>query len=193
MEDQQPREGMLLYVGRWYAKSGDSQTWALATTNGINYYSGKHGRVCIPVQHFHRTRIYHDYPFDRMFVTQGLHATRDQTHSVKESVVEAVINFAFLLTGRIDYVKIENKAGAEMLSKFKFACTNLHRPRNMDVAQPSLPIEARVSEASEIIPERESEIVIDRKREPSFEVISSKRVRTCRDADTNDTPPRKYL
>jgi hypothetical protein len=83
-ENQQPLEAMLLYVGRWfYSKSGGSQTWALATPSGIEYYSGKHESMCKPVQNLHLTRIYHDYPFDRMFVTQGLHGpARDQTQTV---------------------------------------------------------------------------------------------------------------
>jgi len=46
----------------------------------------------------------------------------DPTQMVKESVIETVINFAFLLTGRLEYV--DNVKGMDMLTNFKFACLN---------------------------------------------------------------------
>jgi hypothetical protein len=138
-DDQQPREATMLLLGRYhYTQRGSALAWAYATTSGISYYSGKAGRVCKIVPPRFQTRIYHDHPFDLMFTLQGPNSHgHDPTQMVKECVIETMINFAFLRTGRIDHV--DNVKGMDMLTNFRFACLNFCMNSGLArVAEPSL-------------------------------------------------------
>lgn len=93
----------------------------------MTYYSSHSGRVYKPIPALNHPKIYHDYPFDSLFDMEGenwKHKGYDPTLTVKESVIETAIVFAFLFTGRL--YKIDNVKGVDMLNLFKFACANFH-------------------------------------------------------------------
>jgi hypothetical protein len=56
----------------------------------------------------------------------------------KELVIEAIINYAFLATGRID--RVDNVKGTDMLSNFAFAGSSLHKHMDEQLIAKASPI-----------------------------------------------------
>jgi hypothetical protein len=126
---ERTRGATLLFLGQYWFKEGDLQSWAHATSSGISYYTGKSGRVCKPIPRKHQAKIYHEHPFDQLFEIEGRNCYHrndryEPTLNVKDSVIETAIVFAFLYTGQLHH--IENFGGVDMLNNFKLACANFH-------------------------------------------------------------------
>jgi hypothetical protein len=202
IDKNQVCEDSLLYVGKWHSsvtRIDGPTAWALSTKEGIKYYAGPHGRVLSPV--LQRGRIYHDYPFDLLSRSEGLDSSQrgyDRTLEVKEAVIEPVINFAFLLTGRSKYV--DNLTGTDMLRNFRFACMNLHKNTcKIKDAKSSIPGLPSPQEVSMVLPERqgnrikrEEQVHVD--SQSSTALVSRKRARAGRDYEEHDSlAPCKYL
>jgi hypothetical protein len=129
-KDDRAREVTLLQLGRYFFRENGPQAWAQASTSGIIYYSGQSGRVCKPIPQQHQAKIYYDYPFDRLFNMEGrntYHRTDryDPTLGIRDSVIETVIVFAFLYTGRL--YSSDNNKGVDILNNFKIACAHFHK------------------------------------------------------------------
>jgi hypothetical protein len=154
-EQNVAQETTLLFIGRYYyTKSGGPVAWAHAATSGMSYYSAKAKEMCKPVLAHHQSRIYPDYPFDLM-----LKSGSSQLSSygecprwiVKESVIEAIINFAFLFATQLEYV--ENVKGTDMLSNFAVACYSFHKYKVVMTAIAASPHQRPALVSSRPIPE----------------------------------------
>jgi hypothetical protein len=122
-EQNQAHKLTLLFIGRYYrTKPGGSEAWAHATISGITYYSGKANEICKPVLARYESRIYPDYPLDFMLKSESLQNMR---WMVKEYLMEAAINFAFLLAAQLKCV--HNVKGRDMLIDFADACSSFRR------------------------------------------------------------------
>jgi hypothetical protein len=129
-EKDRAHEVTLLHLGRYFFRENGPQAWAQALTTGITYYSGQSGRVCKPIPQQHQVKIYYDYPVDRLFNMEGRNTyyrtdRYEPTLAIRDSVIETVIVFAFLYTGRL-YL-IDTFKSAAMLNNFKIACANFHK------------------------------------------------------------------
>jgi hypothetical protein len=201
-DENQVCEDSLLYVGKWHSsitRIDGPTAWTLSNKEGIKYYAGPHGRVLLPV--LQRGRMYHDYPFDLLSRSEGLDSSRrgyDRTLEVKEAVIEPVIKFAFLLTGRSKYV--DNLTGTDMLSNFRFACMNLHKnTRKTKDAKSSIPELSQPVEIAMVLPERQRNRTRREERacvetQSSTALVSRKRARVGLDDEEHDSlAPCKYL
>lgn len=204
-EKQQAFEGTLLLVGRWYystTKAAGPMTWALSTSHGISYYCGSPGQILVPA--LQRARIYHDAPFDLMFKSDGLSVSQnayERNHQVKEAIIEAAINFAFLLTGRISH--FDNIAGTDVLGNFQFACVNLYKNSNKTKTT-KLPLQQHLNcaESPAALSERQRGLVemkddecsgIDPRSNTAL-VLSHKRSRPSSEVHEDDwSGPRTYF
>jgi hypothetical protein len=129
-ENDRAHEVTLLHLGRYFFRENGPQAWAQALTPGITYYSGQSYRVCKLILQQHLAKIYYDYPFDRLFNMEGKNTyyrtdRYEPILAIRDSVIETVIVFAFLYTGRL-YL-IDTFKSADMLSNFKIACANFHK------------------------------------------------------------------
>jgi hypothetical protein len=120
----------MLLVGHYSRKSGGPPVWAHADGTCIRHYSGAGVEVRPLVQDIHTSRVYYDPPFCYMGGAQyssGRNRGMNPERKHERTLVEAVINFIFLNSGRLAHVSDwENK---NMLGSFKNACRIFARHR----------------------------------------------------------------
>jgi hypothetical protein len=198
-EQNQAHKTTLLFIGRYYiTKPGGLEAWAHATTSGILYFSGKPYEKCKPVPAHLQSRIYPDYPYDLMLKSESTQRSSFREYPkwiVKESVIEAVVNFAFVLLTQLGHV--ENIKGTDMLSDFAFACKSFH---NYKAAMMATTPPALVSSRAHPEVQLRSEQILNencrRVRNTPIpvppRVMQSPRIET-RNTDTEPIPQREYL
>jgi hypothetical protein len=154
-EQNVAQETTLLFIGRYcFTKSGGPGAWAHVATSGVTYYSGKANNMCKPVLAYHQSWIYPDYPFDLMLKSESSQLSNHGEYPkwiVKESVIEAIINFAFLFATQLEY--IENLQGTDMLSDFAVACYSFHKYKLVRTAIAASPRQRPALVSSRAIPE----------------------------------------
>ncbi|KAH7088797.1 hypothetical protein FB567DRAFT_318310 [Paraphoma chrysanthemicola] len=142
-ENQAPREANLLHIGKYhFSAEGAPAAWAHVTSAGITYYTNKPGHVCYRIPTQSMSRIYYGRPFDLMFPAEGSQRTSrdsDPTQTIKAVVIESIINFAYLITGRLPYIR--NVKGRDILEDFKFACLSFYRANGLSIKAEHTPLE----------------------------------------------------
>jgi hypothetical protein len=128
-ENSAVHEMSMLLVGQYHRRHSGPQVWAHSTGSCVRYYQGKTLEdVCTLIPEEHTTRIYYCAPYSFMI---GSEEGRGGTAGRKagQFVVETVIDFLFLLTGRLK--RFSNTREIDMLSNFKYACMNSKPKRDV--------------------------------------------------------------
>ncbi|KAJ8118738.1 hypothetical protein OPT61_g339 [Boeremia exigua] len=119
----------MLLVGHYARRSGGPSVWALATGTCVRYHHGETSRVVPLTQDIHTSKIYYDLPVKSMGGYKTSSDSRPNGMSparrVERDIVEAMIHFLFLLTGRLE--RTFNLPNPDLLSNFKSACRNYRR------------------------------------------------------------------
>ncbi|KAH6882854.1 hypothetical protein BKA58DRAFT_464762 [Alternaria rosae] len=115
----------MVRVGHYSFKSGGPPVWAEATGERIRYYSGAGVQVTPLVHNVHSSKVYYDPPFshiggglDYSSVKPGMSSER----RLERAIVEAVVNFSFLKSGRLE--QVSDMVNLDILSSFRQACRN---------------------------------------------------------------------
>jgi hypothetical protein len=133
-----PQDVSMLRIGNCIVQHERNLVWAYSTPSSIVYYIGNLERECKLMPPHLQTTIDYGMPFMMMYKSVGWSEGVDEVvPMVKKQVMEAAINFAFLLTGRVKYV--ENVKGEYVLSNFLFACHLYYRPTFAGKPAPALP------------------------------------------------------
>jgi hypothetical protein len=120
----------MLLVGHYGRKSGGPPVWAHATGTYIRYYSGAGIQVTPLIQDIHSSRVYYDPPFSFMGGApefSNLRPRMTPERKLERAMVESVVNFIFLKSGRL--VQALDLDNPDMLGNFKRACKNFARHR----------------------------------------------------------------
>jgi hypothetical protein len=123
-ENQAAHQVDMLLVGHYWSKRGGPVTWACATGTTVHYFYGNpFETMCKPVPEYRRSRIYFDSSFSTVAAPQytgnGSSVWRE-TRTAGFHISEAVINYVFLSTGRLE--QVQNCENVDMLSNFEYAC-----------------------------------------------------------------------
>jgi hypothetical protein len=176
----------------------------MSARHSILYFSEKPCEKCKAVPDHLQSRIYPDHPFDLMLEsknTQRSSFSERPKWIVKESVIEAVVNFAFLLLTQLGYV--EKVKGTDMLSDFAYACKSFHNYKVAMMAttatsltQPSALVSSRAPPEVQLRSEQALNENSRRVRNTPIpvppRVMQSPRIET-RDIDTGPIPQREYI
>ncbi|KAH7069111.1 hypothetical protein BKA63DRAFT_580975 [Paraphoma chrysanthemicola] len=142
-DNQAPRQATLLHIGNYhFSTEGAPVAWAHVTSAGITYYNNKPGHVSNRIPRHSVSRIYYGRPFDLMFPAEDTQRTSrdsESTQAVKAVVIESMINFAYLFTGRLPYIR--NVKARDILEDFKFACLSFHRTKGLSIKAEHTPLE----------------------------------------------------
>jgi hypothetical protein len=117
----------MLLVGHYWRKSGGPPVWAHATGTYVRYYSGEGTQVTPLIQDIHSSKVYYDPPFIYMMDTRDFGEGMTPERKAERAVVESVINFVFLSTGRL--VRTLDLENPDMLGNFRLACKNFYQHR----------------------------------------------------------------
>jgi hypothetical protein len=120
---KETRASDMLLIGQYYQKRGGSPLWTYTDGLHVQYYRGNSNEVCKRVSEGQKSRMYFSEHFCLMGLTKGSTKTKqdnDQALKSENEVLETVVHFAFLLTGRITVVRTPR--GTDMLQNLKLAC-----------------------------------------------------------------------
>jgi hypothetical protein len=151
-KNQEPHQVDMLLVGFYHKRAGGPSVWAYAMGSATYLFSGNRSEeVLTLIPEEHKSRVYYDGQFGLM---AGGQDTRGMTPTRKlgQTVVETVVNFLYLLTGRLNYVV--NVQKTDMLGNLKFASMNLGpEPVNTKVVKHAVPESFSEVGAQEAVPE----------------------------------------
>ena len=125
VENERAQQVDMVRIGHYYHRSGGQTIWAHSTGNSISYYRGDSSEVTLLVDKYEKSRIYYDPPFSTMVGPEETSQTRTVVHRTRQRqrfVVETMVDFAYLLTGRLERVK--RRIDTDMLSNLSVACDN---------------------------------------------------------------------
>jgi hypothetical protein len=91
----------MLLIDHYWRKSGGPPVWTHATGAYVRYCSGEGTQVTPLIQDIHTSKIYYDQPFSYVMGTRDFGEGMTAERKAERAVVESVVNFVFLTTGRL--------------------------------------------------------------------------------------------